>query len=106
MPKSDANTSENSELAELIGPWEDPDDAPELTDELLERLAEYGEFREGGKVLRYGRPPTGDPAKGHVTLRIDADVLEAYIALGRGGHEKLNEDLRRARGLDTEAKGA
>jgi uncharacterized protein (DUF4415 family) len=100
MPKNDANSSSGSELTEVVGPWVDPDDAPELTDELVERLVEYGEFREGDKVLRHGRPPIGDPAKGHVTIRLDADVLEAYTALGRGWQKTLNEDLRRARKLE------
>jgi hypothetical protein len=34
-------------------PWVDPDDAPELTDEMLDRA----EIREGDRIIRPGRPP-------------------------------------------------
>ena len=34
-------------------PWVDPDDAPELTDEMLDRA----EIRVGGRIIRPGRPP-------------------------------------------------
>lgn len=34
-------------------PWVDPDDAPELTDEMLDRA----EISEGGRIIRPGRPP-------------------------------------------------
>jgi hypothetical protein len=36
-------------------PWVDPDDAPELTDEMLDRA----EISEGGRIIRPGRPPLG-----------------------------------------------
>jgi uncharacterized protein (DUF4415 family) len=76
-------------------PWVDPDDAPELTDEMLDRAV----FRRGDKVIRRGRPPLGDKAKGAVTMRLDADVLESYRALGPGWQTQINADLRRARKL-------
>jgi uncharacterized protein (DUF4415 family) len=87
-------------------PWVDPDDAPELTDELLERFAETAEIRHGDKVIRRGRPPLGDYAKGIVTIRLDADVLESYRALGTGWQTQVNADLRRARKLGAKAKRA
>jgi hypothetical protein len=34
-------------------PWVDPDDAPEITDEMLDRAV----FRHGDTVIRRGRPP-------------------------------------------------
>ena len=34
-------------------PWVDPDDAPEITDELLDRA----ELRHGDTIFRRGRPP-------------------------------------------------
>ena len=76
-------------------PWVDPDDAPELTDEMLDRAV----FRHGDTIIRRGRPPLGDKAKGVVTMRLDADVLESYRALGPGWQTQINADLRRARKL-------
>jgi uncharacterized protein (DUF4415 family) len=80
-------------------PWVDPDDAPEITDELLDRVWANAEISEGGKIVRRGRPPLGDKAKGVVTMRLDADVLESYRALGPGWQTQINADLRRARKL-------
>ena len=54
---------------------------------------------KGGKVIQRGRPPLGDLAKQTVTIRLDADVVEAYRALGRGWQTRLNADLRRVRKL-------
>jgi uncharacterized protein (DUF4415 family) len=82
----------------------DPDDAPELTDELLEKFAETAEVRRGEKVVRRGRPPLGNEAKGVVTMRLDADVLESYRALGTGWQTRLNADLRRVRKLGIKVK--
>jgi uncharacterized protein (DUF4415 family) len=80
-------------------PWVDPDDAPELTNELLDRLWDSAVFRHGDKIIRRGRPPLGEKAKGVVTIRLDADVLESYRALGAGWQTQVNADLRRARKL-------
>jgi uncharacterized protein (DUF4415 family) len=74
---------------------DDPDDAPELLDEFFRT----GEIRVGGKIVRRGRPPLGEQPKSSVTLRLDADVLEAYRALGRGWQSQINADLRRVRKL-------
>jgi uncharacterized protein (DUF4415 family) len=76
-------------------PWIDPDDAPELTDEMLDRAV----FRHGDTIILRGRPPLGEKAKGVVTIRLDADVLESYRALGAGWQTQVNADLRRARKL-------
>jgi uncharacterized protein (DUF4415 family) len=76
-------------------PWVDPDDGPELTDEMLDRAV----YRVGDKIIRRGRPPLGAQPKSSVTLRLDADVLEAYRALGRGWQTQINADLRRVRKL-------
>lgn len=74
---------------------DDPDDAPELLDEFFRS----GEIRIGGKIVRRGRPPLGEQPKSSVTLRLDADVLEAYRALGRGWQSQINADLRKVRKL-------
>ncbi|MCP9630708.1 BrnA antitoxin family protein [Rhodopseudomonas palustris] len=76
-------------------PWIDPDDAPELTDEMLDRAL----YRIDGKLVRRGRPPLGAQPKSSVTLRLDADVLDAYRALGRGWQSQINADLRKVRKL-------
>jgi uncharacterized protein (DUF4415 family) len=75
--------------------WTDPDDAPDITDEMLERATVV----KGGKVIQRGRPPLGDRVKRTVTVRLDVDVVEAYRALGRGWQTQLNADLRRVRKL-------
>ncbi|MFC0243341.1 BrnA antitoxin family protein [Rhodopseudomonas telluris] len=74
---------------------DDPDDAPELLDEFFRT----GEIRVDGKIVRRGRPPLGEQPKSSVTLRLDADVLEAYRALGRGWQSQINADLRKVRKL-------
>jgi uncharacterized protein (DUF4415 family) len=81
----------------LFGPpvTDDPDDAPELLDEFF-RAAE---LRVGGKVVRPGRPSLGDRPKTSITLRLDADVVESYRALGSGWQSRINADLRKVRKL-------
>jgi uncharacterized protein (DUF4415 family) len=73
----------------------DPDDAPELLDDFFR----YGELSDDDKVIRRGRPPLGERPKSSVTLRLDADVLESYRALGAGWQSQINADLRRVRKL-------
>ena len=96
MLKKQKSSSGNSTKRK---PWVDPDDAPELTDELLDRLWDSAVFRHGDTVIRRGRPPLGEKAKGVVTIRLDAEVLESYRALGAGWQTQINADLRRARKL-------
>jgi uncharacterized protein (DUF4415 family) len=73
-------------------PWVDPDDAPEITDDMLAGA----ELRVGDKVVRRGRPPLGATAKSSVTLRLDTEVLTAYRGTGAGWQTRINSDLRRA----------
>lgn len=75
--------------------WADPDDAPEITDEMLDRAV----LRHGDKIIRRGRPPLGHAAKKSVTLRLDDDVLKAYRETGEGWQSRINTDLRKARKL-------
>ena len=74
--------------------WVDPDDAPGLTDKFFDRA----EIREGGRIVRRGRPPLPNP-KQAVKLRLDADVVAAYRRTGRGWQTRINTDLRKARKL-------
>lgn len=82
--------------------WNDPDDAPEWSDEALARA----ELRDGDKVLREasgtltkrGRPPLENP-KRQVTLRLDGDLLDRLRATGPGWQSRINDILRRAVGV-------
>ena len=74
----------------LVSAWTDPDDAPELTQTMLDA----GQLSVGGVVLRPGRPP-GPYAKELISLRVDQDVLEKLRAMGPGWQTKVNEMLRR-----------
>jgi uncharacterized protein (DUF4415 family) len=78
---------------------DDPDDAPEL----LEEFFRTAELRDGGKLIRRGRPPVGVVPKKAITLRLDADVLDSYRALGDGWQSRINEDLRKVRKLKANA---
>ncbi len=81
------------------GAWVDPDDAPELTDEILDRA----QFSIGGKVVREatgtltkrGRPPVGDEPKQQVTLRLPRDVIGHFKAGGPGWQTRIGEVLQR-----------
>ena len=69
--------------------WIDPDDAPELTDEFFERA----EIKVGNRVIRRGRPASGN-AKKLVSLRIDQDVLQKLREMGEGWQTLANGALR------------
>lgn len=81
--------------------WHDPDDAPELSDDVLERA----EFSIGDKVVRPatgtltkpGRPRLANP-KRQVTLRLDSDVVDRFRNSGPGWQSRINDILRRAVG--------
>ena len=83
----------------LKGAWVDPDDAPELTDEILERA----QFSIGGKVIREatgtltkrGRPPVGDEPKQQVTLRLPREVIAYFKRGGPGWQTRIGEVLQR-----------
>jgi len=85
-------------------PWVDPDDAPELTAELVQK----GVWRIGDRVvtaeiglaglrqeLRRGRPPALH-VKAPVKLRLDQDLLAALRATGPGWQTRINALLREA----------
>jgi uncharacterized protein (DUF4415 family) len=95
MPRKSASSLDDSAVLAAHKPWVDPDDAPELTDEMLDRA----EIRVGGRIVQAGRPPLGDQPKSSVTLRLDSDVLASYRATGAGWQTRLNADLRKIRKL-------
>lgn len=67
------------------------EDAPELTDEMLDRA----EVRRDGLIVKRGRPPLENP-KEAVKLRLDPDILAAYRKTGPGWQTRINADLRKA----------
>lgn len=69
--------------------FHDPDDAPELTDEFFERADKY----DGPKLVRRGRPKA-DTTKVALTVRYDAEVIEAFKATGKGWQTRMNLALR------------
>ncbi|CAN5696887.1 BrnA antitoxin family protein [soil metagenome] len=79
--------------------WTDPDDAPELTDEVFERAG----LKDGDCVLRpaqgtltkRGRPQLENP-KLRVTLRLDSDLINRLRESGPGWQSRINEILRKA----------
>lgn len=79
--------------------WTDPDEAPEWSDDVLERAARYdGETLvrpAQGTLTRRGRPRLDSP-KRQVTLRLDGDVIDRFRATGPGWQSRINDALRRA----------
>lgn len=69
--------------------WVDPDDAPELTDDFFEHADEY----LGDKLVRRGRPRSGR-TKLSLTVRYDADIVDAFRATGPGWQTRMNDALR------------
>lgn len=77
--------------------WTDPDDAPELTEEML---AEADVF-EGGTFVRRGRGrPKSGAAKEQISVRLDPDVLAKLRTAGPGWQSQINTLLRRALHID------
>nr|WP_295469010.1 BrnA antitoxin family protein [Mesorhizobium sp.] len=74
--------------------WIDPDDAPELTDAWFQSADQHA----NGALVRKGRPPAANPKKA-ISLRVDADVIDAFKAGGAGWQRRMNQALRRAVGL-------
>jgi len=72
------------------------DDAPELTDEQIRNLRPAREFFEELGIpmpVPRGRPKA-ERIKTSVTIRLDAQIVEAYKAGGPGWQTRMNEDLR------------
>jgi len=69
--------------------WIDPDDAPELTDDLFARADEF----IGDRLVRRGRPKA-EITKQSLTVRYDQDVIQAFKATGKGWQSRMNEALR------------
>lgn len=69
--------------------WQDPDDAPELTNTFFEQADLY----DGERLVRRGRPRIAQP-KVAVSLRLPQDVLARWKASGPGWQTRMIEVLR------------
>ena len=92
----------NANLPTTAQPWTDPDDAPELSDEVFDKgvwkIGEHEVSREEGEAamraaVRLGRPKSESP-KLALTVRYDADIVEAFKATGKGWQTRMNAALR------------
>lgn len=66
--------------------WQDPDDAPDLTQPPWRDKLEVA-------TVRVGRPPSERP-KISTTIRLDADVVERFRSDGPGWQSRINEALK------------
>lgn len=81
--------------------WTDPDDAPELTAEMLDRA----EVFQGNRFVRRGRGrPKTEAAREQISVRLDPDVLAKLREAGPGWQSQINPILRRALGLATSGR--
>ena len=90
MPKSVKDTTPG---------WTDPDDAPEWSDDVLERAALWHGDKlirpAQGTLTRRGRPKLETP-KRQVTLRLDQEVVDGFRETGPGWQGRINAALRKA----------
>ena len=79
--------------------WRDPDDAPELTDDILDRaeisIGDVVIRPANGTLTKPGRPKSAN-AKRSVHLRLSPDVLKYFRASGPGWQTRIDETLRKA----------
>ncbi len=73
--------------------WTDPEDAPVLTAEMLDRAETFA----GNDFIRRGRgrPKTG-AARDQISVRLDHDVVAKLREAGPGWQSQINALLRRA----------
>lgn len=92
----------NEKLPASDPQWIDKDDAPELTEEFFEhgewKIGDRGVSPAEGKAafreaIKRGRPKAA-VKKVSTTIRLDADILEAFKATGHGWQTRINSVLR------------
>ncbi len=69
---------------------DDPDDAPELSDDFFDRADEF----QGAKLVGRGRPPTGVPRKQVTTIRVSPELMDAFKATGAGWQTRIDAALK------------
>ena len=81
----------------------DPDDAPELTADMLNTA----EVFDGDRFVRRGRGrPKAGAVKEQISVRLDPDVIAKLREAGPGWQSRLNDLLRVALGLVEAGKRA
>jgi len=76
--------------------WIDPDDAPALTADMLNRA----EVFENNTFIGRGRGrPKSAAVKEQISVRLDADVLAKLREAGPGWQSRINTLLREALGI-------
>lgn len=68
---------------------EEYEDIPELTDAWFEKA----DLHVGGKLVRRGRPPSGN-RKEAVSIRLSPEVLDHFRSAGAGWQTRIDEALR------------
>lgn len=85
------------------GDWSDPDDAPELTADMLERAETF----DGNVFVPRGRGrPKSAAVKEQISVRLDPDVVAKLREAGPGWQSRINAMLRKALGLSGERQRA
>lgn len=83
--------------------WSDPDDAPELTPDLLATA----EVFEGDTFVQRGRGrPKSGTRKEQISVHLDPDVVAKLREGGPGWQSQINALLRRGLGLEQTRKQA
>src|SRR5271166_987061 len=82
--------------------WTDPDDAPELTEDML---AEAEVFKGDRFVRRGPGRPKAEVTKEKISVRLDPDVLARLRESGPGWQSRINTVLRMALGLEGDMVG-
>ena len=77
--------------------WTDPDDAPELT---VDMLAEAEVFKGEQFVRRGPGRPKAEMTKQKISVRLDPDVLARLREGGPGWQSRINTVLRKALGIE------
>jgi uncharacterized protein (DUF4415 family) len=100
MPRKNAAGSPIAPLESVE--WTDPDDAPELTEAMLDGA----EYFHGNTLIRRGRGrPKSDATKEQISVRLDPDVLAKLREAGPGWQSQINTLLRQALGIEVDNKG-
>ena len=81
--------------AEIQGMIASDPDAPEATDKQIAKAKPFLEVFPHLVKRGPGRPPVESPRK-HISLRLDADVIEKFKATGKGWQSRINDALRKA----------
>lgn len=74
----------------------DPQSAPD--DDIPDMSTPYWRARIDAAPVQYGRPKSLNP-KVQTTIRLDADVVEAFKKDGPGWQSRINAALRKAAGV-------